>query len=132
MTQENTTQLVQFDRARQALAEAHSVDEVKLIRDQAEAMRQYIRQQKGSLIMQNQCAEIKIRAERRAGEMLKDMEKNTGAQGLIQQHLTGGNIMQPLVDIPTLSELGITKIQSYRWQLYQKPLRHAGRRNEPY
>lgn len=55
--------LVFFDKARQALQEAHSIDEVKKIRDQAEAIRAYIKQQKGSLIMQNQAAEIKIRAE---------------------------------------------------------------------
>lgn len=52
---------------------------MKLIRDKAEALRQYIRQQKGSLEMQNQCAEIKLRAERRAGEMLaQDIPHESG------------------------------------------------------
>jgi len=69
------TRLVHYDAARKALALASSIDEVKQIRDQAEVMRQYIRQQKGSFEVQNQAAEIKLRAERRAGEMLKDMEK---------------------------------------------------------
>src|SRR3972149_800455 len=102
MTQE--TQLAHFDAARQALALASSIDEVKLIRDQAEAIRQYIRQQKGSLEMQNQAAEIKIRAERRAGEMLRDMEKAPGGQPY--QNPTS-NIVKP---VETLEGLGISKI----------------------
>ena len=105
--------LINFDRARQALAEAHSFDEVKQIRDQAEAIRAYIKQQKGSLIMQNQAAEIKIRAERRAGEMLGESEKNKGGDPSI--------FIRPLHDErgvmpPTLKELGISEIQSHRWQ----------------
>lgn len=111
------TQLVHFDRARQELALARNIDEVKLIRDQAEAIRAYIKQQKGSFEMQNTAAEIKLRAERRAGEMLKKTEFNKGAQGLIQQHLTGSPIMEPPVELPKLADLGITKTQSYRWQL---------------
>lgn len=103
------TGLVQFDKAMAALAEAHSIDEVKQIRDQAEAMRQYIKQQKGSLVMQNQAAEIKIRAERRAGEMLGERDKNKGARGIgVSFHDESA---------PTLSELGISENQSHRWQL---------------
>lgn len=102
------TSLVNFDKARVALAEAHSIDEVKQIRDQAEAMRQYIRQQKGSLVMQNQAAEIKIRAERRAGEMLRDMDRNPGA----------ATVLHDVTALPPkLDELGISRIQSHRWQL---------------
>ena len=37
---------------------------------QAEAIRLYVRQQNMGLEMQNNAAEIKLRAERRAGEML--------------------------------------------------------------
>jgi len=106
---EVTTQLVHFDRARVALAEAHSIDEVKQIRDQAEAMRQYIRQQKGSLEMQNQAAEIKIRAERRAGEMLKGIEIKPGNPQLLHDVTIGIT--------PKLEDFGITRIQSHRWQL---------------
>jgi len=89
-----------------ALAEAHRIDEVKQIRDQAEAMRQYIKQQKGSLVMQNQAAEIKIRAERRAGEMLRDTDLNPGT-------IYRGNTMLPPQETPTLDDLGITKMQSH-------------------
>jgi N6-adenosine-specific RNA methylase IME4 len=108
----NNNQLVHFDKARQELELARNIDEVKLIRDQAEAMRQYIKQQKGSFEMQNQAAEIKLRAERRAGEMLKEQPKNKG-------QLYRGDIMSPREINPpqTLQELGITSKQSQRWQL---------------
>src|SRR5579864_8896192 len=61
---------VLFDSARKALQQALSVDEAKKVRDKAEVLRSYIKQCGHSLQMQNECAEIKLRAERRAGDLL--------------------------------------------------------------
>lgn len=105
-----TTELIHFDTAKRELALANSIDEVKLIRDQAEAIRQYIRQQKGSFSMQNQAAEIKIRAERRVGEMLKE----PGREKPGEYKKLHDETFSPK---PSLEDLGITKIQSHRWQL---------------
>lgn len=45
------------------------------------------------------------------------MEKNKGAQGKIQSHITGGRVRRPPVDAaPTLAEIGITKDESSLWQ----------------
>ena len=63
-----TVALIRYDAARKALAAAHRVDEVKKIRDKAEAVRVYAN-------------EIRLIAERRAGELLVDMAKNPGARG---------------------------------------------------
>ena len=55
--------LLNFDKARLALEQATRIDDVKEIRDQAEALRLYCRQSENSLVIQIQCAEIKLRAE---------------------------------------------------------------------
>jgi len=61
-------------------------------------------------------AELKLRAERKLGELLAETEKNKGTQGRIQEHIAGGDIVQPPDDTPTLTDLGVEKHQSSRWQ----------------
>ena len=99
-------QLVAYDAMRRAIAAAASVDEVKDIRDKAEALRVYAKQAGETLEDQNRLAEIKIRAERRAGEILKEMPKQHGARPS-----DAG-----LHDVTPLSDIGISKVQSHRWQ----------------
>ena len=102
--------LTYFNAAKSALIQAKNIDEVKDIRDKAEAMRAYVKQAGDSSEMQNMCAEIKLRAERRLGEMLGETEKNPGGRPTknLSHDTTGIN--------PTLPEMGITRDQSSRWQ----------------
>ena len=58
--------------------------------------------------MQNRCGEIKLRAERKGGELLKVMEKNKGGRPA-----KTGSTMLP---VSTLKSLGLDKFQSSRWQ----------------
>jgi len=103
--------LIPFSEIKKALQQSTSIHEVKNIRDKAESLRTYLKQANEGLEMQNRCAEIKVRAERRAGEILNSSVKNPGTR-------LGGNIvLPPHPDIPTLDELGISKIQSSRYQL---------------
>jgi N6-adenosine-specific RNA methylase IME4 len=101
-------ELAHFDAIKVALQKAASVDEAKGIRDRAEALRIYAKQSGQSLEVLNRCAEIKLSAERRAGEILLDMEKNKGARG------KGVRFRDE--SAPTLAELGISQVQSHRWQ----------------
>lgn len=112
------TALIRYDAARKAIAAAHRVDEAKKIRDKAEAVRTYARLA-GDLQLQNQACEIRIRAERRAGQLLLDMEKNPGTRGAGRPRKDGSRITQSRASTanpPKLDEIGITKDQSSKWQ----------------
>lgn len=106
------TTLAKYEAARRALAEAHRIDEVKDIRDKAHAMQEYARQAKDRELIE-MATDIKLRAERRAGELLREMPKNKGAQGI------GPIAVEPhdRNQSPTkLADIGITKDESSRWQ----------------
>lgn len=95
--------------AKRALALATSVDEIKDVRDKAEALRLYSKQAGYGLEMQNQCAEIKIRAERRGGEILIEMKERGERKG---GH--GGDRQSS--STKELEDVGVSKKQSHRWQ----------------
>jgi hypothetical protein len=102
----DTTTLARIDQAYKALSSVKTLDDVLKIRDQAEALRVYVKAASNSLDAANAAAEVKLRAERKAGEMLAAMEKNEGNK-------FGGNATLPP---PSLDDLGIDKMQSSRWQ----------------
>ena len=105
-----TAQLTHYDAARHALQAAASVDEVKDLRDRAMALEIYAVQAKDTAMLK-WATEIKIRAERRAGEMLAEMEIKPGARPL-SELVPMGNQLRP----PKLADLGISKKQSANWQ----------------
>lgn len=100
--------LIRYEAARNALAEAHRIDEVKEIRDKAEAMAAYARQAKDQQLIL-WATEIKVRAERRAGEMLALAAQSGERQRRGKPHSDGP---KPT----TLGDLGISDNQSSRWQ----------------
>jgi N6-adenosine-specific RNA methylase IME4 len=104
------TELVLYDAARKALAELSRVDEVKNVRDQAEAMQLYARQAQDYDLI-NRATEVRLRAEIRAGELLLEMEKAKGGE---QHHKRPTGTTE--VPVPTLKDFGISKNQSSRWQ----------------
>ena len=112
------TALIRYDAARKAIAAAHRVDEAKKIRDKAEAVRTYAKLA-GDLDMQNMAAEIRIRAERRAGQLLLDMEKNPGRRGAGRPRKDGTRVTSSTdttAKAPKLEDIGVTKDQSSKWQ----------------
>jgi hypothetical protein len=101
--------LTKYNAARRALAEAVRIDEVKDIRDKAAAMRLYAMQARDRVLI-DQATEIRLRAERRAGELLKDMANNG------ERHRRGDSNQHAKSQTATLQNLDINKSQSSRWQ----------------
>ena len=90
-----------LSEARKKIERASSIQELKVYRDQAEAVRQYAKQRDVSLQLMNEAGEVKLRAERKLGKLL---------EGTIRR---GGNAKSQRV---TLDELGVSKMESSRWK----------------
>jgi hypothetical protein len=91
-----------------------AVDEVKDIRDKAQALEIYQRQARNTDAEWKAC-EIRLRAERRCGQLLAEMEKARGARG--NPGGQGATIVRSHdATTQSLADLGITKTQSSRWQ----------------
>lgn len=99
-------ELALLDQAGQALAEAQSFDQIKVIRDKAEAVRKYAQSASLGLDIQNRAAEVKLRAERQAGKLLAQMTLRGGDR-------RSKNHQERL----KLDDLGISRNQSTRWQM---------------
>ena len=105
------TELVRYDAMCRAIAEAYEVDEVKDIRDKALALEIYARQAKNVDAERDAC-EIRLRAERRAGQLLKEIDK--AKAGRPPGNPSAGE--RDYRGAPTLAERGISYDQSSRWQ----------------
>lgn len=95
--------LIKYEAMCRAIDAAHKVDEVKEIRDRAAALEHYARQAQNTEA-ERRAAQIRMRAERKAGQLLAKMDK-----------LKGRPSKKGLPPV-TLSDLGITKRQSMQWQ----------------
>ena len=127
-------QLIEIFKAQRALVLAKTVPEKKVIRDKAQAMQIFLRRQEGCEEAAMDAAELKLRAEREIGVMLKEQEKNIGGQREQKAY--------PLHDergrTPTLKDQGISEIESHRWQrvaaieepIFEKHLAESRERKE--
>ncbi|SEE37070.1 hypothetical protein SAMN05444161_5561 [Rhizobiales bacterium GAS191] len=104
--------LVRYDAMCLAIANAREVDEVKDIRDKAIAFETYARQAKNTDNERLAC-EIRLRAERKAGELSKQLEKAPGARTDKQPPgiVPGGSTKQE-----KLEAAGISEDQARRWE----------------
>jgi hypothetical protein len=105
--------LIKYDAACRALAAASSVDEVKDISNRAVALAAYARQAKNRDLEANAVV-LRVRAERRLGEMLTIQKKTVGLAKPGRKPAIGSRA-EP-ISAPTLAEAGIDKKLSARAQ----------------
>ncbi|MCA9265285.1 MAG: hypothetical protein KDA60_15600 [Planctomycetales bacterium] len=79
---------------RQSLALMEDLSEIKDVRDKAEAIRQYAKSAGHGLDLQNDAAEIRLRAERRAGAILATMRLRGGDRRSTNQDRRGGTTLK--------------------------------------
>ena len=102
------SELILWNKMKNAVIECHSVDEIKQLRDKAEAYRYALKQAKESPEVIRKAEEIKLRAERRAGELLKETVKHGGDRK--------SKKIKSSSQATNLKNMGITPDQSSRWQ----------------
>lgn len=83
-------QITRYSNAKQALAEYKTVDEVKDFRDKALAIEAYAKQA-NDFELERDAAIARVRAERKCGELLAEMEKRKGAR------MNGGGVVPAVV-----------------------------------
>lgn len=96
-----------FEKVKAEIEKIETVDIAKAFRDRAEILRIYAKKVGKGLEIQNRCAEIKIRAERKAGNLLKKQLRKPEE----------GRPKKVSHDVILLKSFNISLMQSHRWQL---------------
>ena len=96
-----------YSNAKNALAEYKTVDEVKDYRDKAVAVEMYAKQAQ-DFDLEYDAAIARVRAERKCGELLRDME--SVKKGRPKKEMSNGTTFK------TIEKMGITRDQSSKWQ----------------
>lgn len=105
-------ELALLSKAQRVLAEASTIDEVKDLRDKAAAVKAYAEKSRLGKNLVIQASAIRIRAERRLGQMLQETPLADSAPG--NQHAKASDTHSPAGLL--LKDLGITKNESSRSQ----------------
>lgn len=110
--------LANLSAATTALAEARTLDDVKRILDIAEAARTYARAAKLGLDAANYATEIKLRAERKAGDLLAQLERGTGpGRGKTEEKIVQSGTSFPVSEYrAVIEENDIAPVTAHRWQ----------------
>lgn len=103
------TAISKLSLARRALIEAKSLNDVLDVCDMAAAIRAFAKAAGESLEVQNAASDLRLSAERKAGELLASMELKPGVKPI-------GDGMSSIA----LADMGVTPKQSSRWQLAAK------------
>lgn len=118
-----TVGLVRYDAMCTAIAACHSVDEVVDLHDKARALEVYAKQAM-NVEAERKATEVRLRAERRAGELMRDLQR-TPPQEASPNGRAGNRVTpQDVIAAPvqrseyaeTLDRAGVTRQTAHRWQ----------------
>jgi len=90
------------------IAQIGTISEAKEARDKAEALRAYAKSTGQLMVMQNQCAEMRLRLERRTGELLIEFGTKAGNPNLRPETVRALE--------KDVRDLGVSKDQASKWQ----------------
>jgi hypothetical protein len=115
-----SAELVRYDAMCSAIAECHRVDEVADIKNKARALELYAAQCKNT-DAERRASEVRLRAERRTGELLKELAKATPADaGKAGGHAKAGTsndaTRQPTPYADALQRTGISRQSANRYE----------------
>lgn len=108
--------MLDVEKARRYLAQSTDLEQIKQLRDKAEAITRYKRAQGAADESMARASVIARAAERRIGELLEAMPKNVGARAGGKKATPRGSVVEPRDSTPTLRDHGISKGQSHRYQ----------------
>jgi hypothetical protein len=100
--------LVKYEAMCSAIDAAYRVDEVKDVRDKAVALEHYARQAK-NVEAERQACEIRLRAERKAGQLTAKIDKLQGRRLLSAEEKSA-------TKLAVLKQNGITPKQAAQWE----------------
>lgn len=120
------TRVALYERMCSAIAECVRVDEAKDIRDKSLALEAYYRQAR-NLDAEREAANVRFRAERRVGELLKELARTTPEEKGAAGKVLGGRpdpLSAPVTEgrpapspyAATLAEQGMSRQQASRFQ----------------
>jgi N6-adenosine-specific RNA methylase IME4 len=105
-------ELAKLNIARQALAEAKTLEDIKQIKDIAVAVRAYAQAKGLGIEMKNEASEIEIRAIREMGRLIQEKQEK-GEIARQGQSYGNGSCTTPEHEQPgTLTEIGVTRKES--------------------
>lgn len=111
----SSTGLIRYDAMCQAVAECERVDEAKDLRDKAKAIEVYARQAK-NYDVERQAGAVRLRAERRAGDLLKKSKRSGQRQKAGDNSGAHRGKKRSSRAASTLRDLGVSYDQSHKWQ----------------
>lgn len=113
--------LALYDRMCTAIAECVAVDEAKDIRDKALALEAYYRQAR-NLDAEREAANVRLRAERRVGELLKDLARAEPSERAERANITMGRSSPEATNVSpspyaaALDQHGISRQTAHKFQ----------------